>query len=98
MPKSLSARKRARQNLKRRERNQAVKSAIKTIFKKAELMITEQPEDSAEVVKKAISLLDRAAAKRIIHPNKSARKKSRLMKKLNQKLSQENKTPAKAPE
>lgn len=40
-------------------------------------------EDSAEAVKKAISALDRASRKGVIHRNEAARKKSRLQKKLN---------------
>jgi small subunit ribosomal protein S20 len=38
----------------------------------------------AEVIRQAISAIDRAAKKGVIHPNNAARRKSRLMKKLNQ--------------
>ncbi len=85
MVKVSSALKRQKQNLKRRGRNQAVKSAVRTIFKKASLAVAEHSPDAEAEVKKAFSIADRAAAKRIIHPNKAARKKSRLMKKLSAK-------------
>jgi len=41
-------------------------------------------EAAGEAVVAAVSVLDRAAKKGVIHPNKAARRKSRLMKKLNE--------------
>ena len=70
--------------LRRRERNRAYRSKIKTYIKKAEEAI-EKGEGAEEAVREAISLLDKAVSKGIIHPNKAARKKSSLMKKLNAK-------------
>jgi small subunit ribosomal protein S20 len=43
-------------------------------------------EEAQEVVQRAISALDKAAQKGVIHPNNAARRKSRLMKHLNQAL------------
>ena len=40
-------------------------------------------DDSPEAVRQAISALDKAAQKGVIHPNQAARKKSRLQKRLN---------------
>jgi len=68
----------------RRERNRAYRSKIKTYIKRA-LSAIEKGEGAEEVVREAISILDKAASKGIIHPNKAARKKSLLMKRLNAK-------------
>ena len=68
---------------KRHQRNQAVKSATRTYVKKARTAITQDPAEAQEDVRAAISALDRAAQKGVIHPNNAARRKSRLMKRLN---------------
>jgi len=84
LPHSRSAKKRVRQNRKRRLRNRSNKSFIKT---KAKKLLASIEEGSAETAKgeyqATIKALDRAARKRIIHPNLAARKKSRLLKRLN---------------
>ncbi len=69
----------------RRVRNKAVRSTVKTSLTRAEKLISkkEAKAGSPEVVQ-ALGMLDRAAKKRVIHPNEAARRKSRLMKKLNQ--------------
>lgn len=77
MPNIKSAEKRLRQNEKRRRRNMAIKSAMKTAIKKA---LSAKGQESA--LKDALSAIDRAASKGVIHPNAAARKKSRLVKKL----------------
>lgn len=70
---------------KRRLRNKAVRSYVKTTSTKALDTIQKKELDKAgEVVTAAVSALDRAAKKGVIHPNKAARRKSRLMKKLNE--------------
>ena len=72
---------------KRRMRNKSVRSGIKTHITKAEKLIAARELDSAkEAVVQAISALDRAAQKGVIHPNNAARHKSRLTKKLNQAI------------
>jgi small subunit ribosomal protein S20 len=77
-----SAEKRIRSNERKRLRNQSYRSRVKTVIRKAEQMIFGgQPSEDA--VREAISTLDKAAVKGIIHKNNAARRKSRLMKKLN---------------
>jgi len=79
-----SAAKAHRQSLKRRLRNRAVKSYTKTMIKKAEAAIASgDPQAAQEAVRQAISALDRAAKKGVLHTNNVARRKSRLMHKLN---------------
>ena len=85
MPHSKSAQKRMRDAEKRRARNKSVRSQTKTNVTKAEkLIFSGELETGKEAVVTAISSLDKAAEKGIIHPNNAARRKSRLMKKLNQ--------------
>jgi small subunit ribosomal protein S20 len=73
---NLSAMKRVRQAEKRRLRNRALKSKIKTYTKK--LLAAETPEERRELLNLLYSLLDKAARKRVLHPNTAARRKSRL--------------------
>ncbi len=77
MPNIKSAEKRLRQNVKRRLRNSAIKSTMKTAIKKA---LSAKDEDAA--LREALSAIDRAASKGVIHKNAAARKKSRLVRKL----------------
>ena len=68
-------------------RNKPVHTAAKTQITKTERLIQGKELDLAkEAARQAVSALDRAAQKGIIHPNNAARRKSRLMKKLNQAL------------
>ena len=68
----------------RRLRNKSVRSRSKTAVKEAEQLIAAGDTEKAKGgVTAAVSSLDRAAAKGVIHPNNAARRKSRLMKKLN---------------
>ena len=84
MPSSRSARKQVRVTQRRRLRNKSIQSLCKTNITKAERLIFSGELDSArEAIVAAISSLDKAAEKGIIHPNNAARRKSRLMKKLN---------------
>lgn len=81
MANTKSAQKRIRANEHRRVRNQMYRSRVKTMIRKAEqLIFSGQPSD--EAVRDAVSTLDKAAVKGIIHKNNAARRKSRLMKKL----------------
>ena len=85
MPHSKSAQKRMRIAEKRRVRNKSVRSQAKTNITKAErLIFSGELETGKAAVVAAISSLDKAAEKGIIHPNNAARRKSRLMKKLNE--------------
>ncbi len=71
-----SAKKRIRQNEKRRLRNKAYKSFLKTITKK--YIREEDPEKKKELLQKVYSAYDRAVSKGILHRNTVARKKSKL--------------------
>lgn len=79
-----SAEKAAKQAIKHRARNRAVESGLKSFVHKAERLITDKDLNAAgTAVEQALRALDRAAKKGIIHPNNAARRKSRLMHKLN---------------
>lgn len=78
-----SALKRIRSSARKRARNKPVRTALKTYVKSAQVAISAARDDSPEAVVRAISALDKAASKGIIHPNQAARRKSRLMAKLN---------------
>ena len=78
-----SAVKRARQNEKRRVANRIYRSSSRTHIKTARRLIEAGELEQAELqVSAAISALDRAAQKGIIHKNNAARRKSRLVKML----------------
>jgi small subunit ribosomal protein S20 len=67
-----------------RTRNRSVKSLCRSSVTKAEKFITEGNLEAAKTaVGFAVSSLDRAAEKGIIHRNNAARRKSRLMDKIN---------------
>lgn len=85
MPNNASAKKRMRQEQKRRLHNRSVKSIVKTQITKARQAINTDVEIpiAEEAVRAAVSELDRAAKKGVIHRNNAARRKSRLMKQLN---------------
>jgi len=84
LPQIKSAEKQARAALKRRLRNKAASSLAKTNITKAEkLIFSGEPKSAQAAVANAISSLDKAAEKGIIHPKNAARRKSRLVKKLN---------------
>jgi len=82
MPNNPSAAKRMRQEQKRRLHNRSIKSLVKTQITKARQAIDAEA-DAETAVRAAVSELDRAAKKGVIHPNNAARRKSRLMKQLN---------------
>ncbi len=82
-----SAIKSIRQDIKKTARNRPVRSSLKTYVKNAVTRINlGNEETSTEVVRIAISKLDKAAQKGIIHKNQAARRKSRLAKKLNKQF------------
>jgi small subunit ribosomal protein S20 len=78
-----SAKKNIRASARREERNQPVLSALKTGIKSANELIAKKSDDAPAAVVSAVSELDRAAGHGVIHPNNAARRKSRLMRKLN---------------
>ena len=84
MANSKSALKRIRVAERRRARNKPFKSAAKTYVKRAEGSIASGEQDAAALaVSSAVAMLDRVASKGVIHKNNAARRKSRLMAKLN---------------
>jgi small subunit ribosomal protein S20 len=88
LPASKSAEKQARVAERRRLRNKSIRSLCKTNITKAErLIFSGELEPAQEAVVVAITSLDKAAEKGVIHHNNAARRKSRLMKKLNEALS-----------
>jgi small subunit ribosomal protein S20 len=86
MPHTRSAKKSLRRDEKRRLRNRAVKKGIKTEIKKfLGVVKTGSADELREELKVATKKLDKAAARRVIHRNLAARKKSQLARMLRQK-------------
>jgi len=84
LPKTKTAEKSARSSVRKAERNKAIKSGTKSKITRAEKLIaSKKGAEAGAAVTEAISSLDRAAKRKVIHANTAARKKSRLMKKLN---------------
>jgi small subunit ribosomal protein S20 len=80
-----SAIKRIRSSARKRERNRVFRSRTRTLINRTRRLIAEgKIEEAREEAQLAIVALDKAAQKGIIHKNKAARTKSRLMKRLNQ--------------
>ena len=81
MANTKSSEKRIRSNERKHLRNQMYRSRVKTMVRKAEdAIFGGQPSEDA--IRVAMSTLDKAAVKGIIHKNNAARRKSRLAKKL----------------
>jgi len=94
LARSKSSQKQVRVSEKRRLRNKSIRSLCKTNITKAEKLIFLGERESAQsAVVAAIGSLDKAAEKGVIHPNNAARRKSRLMKKLNQALAPSSAEP-----
>jgi len=74
VPNIKAAEKWVRQSQKRTQRNLDAKTRLKTLYKKA------ASAQDAELTKSVEAQFDKAAQKGTIHPNKAARKKSRLAK------------------
>lgn len=78
-----SAIKRIKQSEKARKRNQVYRSRAKTFVKRVDTLLQQQRlEEATEVAQLAVSALDRAAERGVIHKNNAARRKSRLMARL----------------
>jgi small subunit ribosomal protein S20 len=74
----------ARVTQRRFVRNRSVKRSLRTIRTKAQRTLNSgNAEEAQQVVSSTISAIDVAARKGVIHPNKAARTKSRLARKLN---------------
>lgn len=84
MPNTKSAKKRNRVEKRKTLRNKMIKSNLKTVCKDAiEALHGKDKEKAGSAISIAEGRLDKAVAKGIIHKNRAARKKSRLMKQLN---------------
>jgi small subunit ribosomal protein S20 len=95
MPHTRSAKKSLRKSLKRRLSNRAVKRTIKTQIKKVLATAEAGPLDQLQAeFNRAAKVLDKAAAKRVVHPNLAARKKSQLAKLLHAKQVEGQAAPA----
>jgi len=80
MPNHLAAAKRLKQDAKRHLRNVSAKSRIRTLVKKVRAAVAEkQAVLAGDSLRAAVSALDTAAKKHVIHPRNASRKKSRLM-------------------
>jgi len=82
---SKSGNKVARTSERKRLRNRLVRSSVKTYLVKAKSSADAGEESANQKTTQAISSIDKAVSKGIIHRNKGARLKSRLIKKLNKK-------------
>lgn len=80
MPNIKSAKKRVKVNAKKAAANKAAVSNLKTVVKKANAAIESNAADKQEAVKCAITKIDKACAKGLLHKNTAARKKSQLMR------------------
>ena len=78
-----SALRHIKKSRKRAERNQSVRSAIKTYVKKARTAIASGEENAMQSFAETAALVDKAAKRNIIHKNAAARRKSRLAKRMN---------------
>ena len=74
--------KRNRQNEKRRLRNRTVRAEVNTRSKAALTAVSNDDEAADETLRLAVKRIDKAAAKRVIHKNTAARRKSRLMREI----------------
>lgn len=83
MPNTKSALKAMKQSRRRREFNSQIKDSVKKSVKEVKQLIKAgKKSEAADVMKKAMSALDKAAKKNVIHKNNAARRKSRLAKAL----------------
>ena len=84
MANSAQARKRARQAIKRKERNASQRSAVRTYIKKVIAAVSSNDSEAANsALVQAIPVIDKMVSKGILHKNQAARYKSRLSRKVN---------------
>jgi small subunit ribosomal protein S20 len=80
MANTQSAKKRVRASLRKRDRNRSTRSAVKTLVSRARRpAVPEAASLTSEEVRRAISALDKAAEKGVLHANNASRRKARLM-------------------
>src|SRR5438477_7736738 len=96
MANTQSAKKRVRASLRKRDRNRSTRSAVKTLVSRARRpALPDAASLTSEEVRRAISALDKAAEKGVLHANNASRRKARLMSAL-AKLAPVAETPQKA--
>ena len=83
MPNIKSQKDRVAQSKKEAAHNKAIKSNLKTVVKKADAAIDSNAENKDVAIKAAVSALDAAKNKGVIHKNTAARKISRMAKRYN---------------
>lgn len=87
MPITKSAKKQVRVDEQRRQRNKSIRTQCRSnVVKAGRLVAAGELEAAREAVAIAVRSLDGAVTKGVIHQNNAARRKARLMKKLNQAL------------
>jgi small subunit ribosomal protein S20 len=87
MPHTKSAKKNLRKSEKRRVRNRATLRTVKTYIKRFQAAVAEgTPEKIKDAYNEAAKKVDKAAAKRVVHPNLAARKKAQMARAMNEKL------------
>lgn len=86
MPHTRSAKKNLRKSEKRRLHNRAAKKDIKTQLKSFLAALDGPVDQLQKEYNLAAKKLDKAAAKRVVHPNLAARKKSQLARQLHDKM------------
>jgi len=97
MANTQSAKKRVRASLRKRDRNRSTRSAVKTLVSRARRpALPDAASLTSEEVRRAISALDKAAEKGVLHANNASRRKARLMSAL-AKLAPVASPPPKAP-
>ncbi|MEA3345039.1 MAG: 30S ribosomal protein S20 [Chloroflexota bacterium] len=90
MPNTQSAAKAMRSSERKRLRNKRYRTRARTSVKQARMLIEAgRLEEAREIVRTAVSALDKAAQKGVIHKNNAARRKSRLMRKFNKAAAQQ---------
>ncbi len=83
MPNIKSVKKDVLRSRARALRNQSIKSRIKTFVKKSHAAILASDDATSSLVSQTASVIDKAAKRGVIHKNAAARRKSRLMKRVN---------------
>ena len=87
MPNTPSAIKRLKQSVKRRLHNRITKKVIRTYTKRALAAVSAKEFEKAEAdLRATVAKIDKAGARRVLHPNTAARRKSRLTRNYNAAL------------
>lgn len=83
MPNIKSAKKRVKVIATKAAHNKAINTNLKTTIKKAAVAVEANAADKQEAVRCAVKKIDQACSKGLMHKNTAARKKSQIVKKLN---------------